>query len=95
MGEQLELEPPPAGGGPAGWTTGDAWYQHPGFAAVDHQLEPLMDAIRAWAEPPFGTLEHAYEAIEAVRVAMTQLRRNLKEEATDRAFAQAFRRGKP
>lgn len=71
--------------GPTGWDRGQAFYQHPGYGHVDHQLGPLMDAIRWVAEPPFGDHETALVAIEAVEVAMAQLRRNLREEARDRA----------
>lgn len=71
---------PPAGR-PAAWTRGDAYYQHPGFGYVDHQLGPLMDAIRWVSEPPFGDDETALMAIDAVTVAMGQLRRNLREDA--------------
>jgi hypothetical protein len=54
------------------------YYLHPGYGYIDHQLDPLMDVIRSWAEPPYGGQEMAFDAIDAVRVAMTQLRRQIK-----------------
>lgn len=59
------------------------YYEHPGYSSVDHQLDPLMDAIRQLADPTAwmpGSLEFALAGIDAVEAAMRALRRHLRGE---------------
>lgn len=58
--------------------TTEPYYRHPGYSAVDHQLDPLIDVIRSWADNYEGGQDTALRAIEAVRVAMAQLRATIK-----------------
>lgn len=63
-------------------------HQHPGYSAIDHQLDPLVEVIRDWADPaymPPQTEEErarnqavALDAIAAVEHAMKHLRWQIK-----------------